>query len=306
MATPFRAGGAASGGKTPRTPSRRRCREHSHRRGQTRQPRRQIGPRIWRHHLPNPEPQWLALTCSQIRRHHPQSLWTLSDPQVKQARIETSRGAFILDLPPPPRYLNWGRSASRYFPTHPVGALAVVLLFVLCLTITGNIVRFFQEYLSDKAAILSVNDLRRKLYDHVLYIPLSFFGLKGTSDVTSRLVQDAQGLQDGFKTVLGQTIQEPIKAAMAFAFALWIDWHLTIFIVLFGPLMFWIIKTFGRKMRRASRKALQSSSSMLGQARRFAYRPARGQSLHRRALRATALHVHHVQIDRRTTAHQPH
>jgi ABC-type multidrug transport system fused ATPase/permease subunit len=94
---------------------------------------------------------------------------------------------------------------------------------------------------------------------------VGFFGLKGTSDVTSRLVQDAQGLQEGFTTVLGQTIQEPIKAAFAFGLALWFDWRLTMFIVLFGPLMFAIIKKFGKKMRRASRKALQSSATMLGQ-----------------------------------------
>src|SRR5205085_6854051 len=52
---------------------------------------------------------------------------------------------------------------------------------------------------------------------------------------------------------------------MAFAVALWFDWQLTMFIVLFGPLMFAIIKKFGKKMRRASRKALQSSATMLGQ-----------------------------------------
>src|SRR5206468_11715632 len=56
-----------------------------------------------------------------------------------------------------------------------------------------------------------------------------------------------------------------IKAAMALGLALWLDWQLTMFIVLFGPVMFAIIKKFGKKMRRASRKALQSSSSMLGQ-----------------------------------------
>ena len=76
--------------------------------------------------------------------------------------------------------------------------------------------KFFQEYLSDKAAVLTVNDIRRRLYDRVLHIPLSHFNLSGTSDVTSRLTQDAQGLAEGFKTVLGQSIQEPIKAAMAF------------------------------------------------------------------------------------------
>ena len=132
-------------------------------------------------------------------------------------------------------------------------------------TALGNVVRFFQEYLSDKAAILAVDDIRRHLYDHVLHLPLDRYGEQGSSDLTSRLVQDTANLQDGFKTVLGQSIQEPIKAAMAFGLAMLLSWKLTLFIIAFGPVMWLILKKFGKKMRRASRAALESSSDMLGQ-----------------------------------------
>ena len=164
-----------------------------------------------------------------------------------------------------PWYIRRGLVIVNRLPANPMASLAVVLGFVMFLTVVGNAVRYFQEYYSDKAAVLAVNDIRRQLYDHVLHIPLGYFGLKGTSDVTSRLVQDSQGLQDGFATVLGQSIQEPIKAAMMFGLALYLDWVLTAFIIIFAPMMFGIIKKFGKKMRRASRKALQNSSSMLGQ-----------------------------------------
>jgi ABC-type multidrug transport system fused ATPase/permease subunit len=170
-----------------------------------------------------------------------------------------------LHLPALPWYFAAFYRAASLVPNDPVWAIGAVMGVMFALGLIGNFVRFYQEYFSDKAAILAVNDIRRKLYDHVLHIPVGFFGLKGTSDVTSRLVQDAQGLQDGFKTVLGQTIQEPIKALMALGLALWLDWQLTMFIILFGPIMFAIIKKFGKKMRRASRKALQSSATMLGQ-----------------------------------------
>ena len=66
-------------------------------------------------------------------------------------------------------------------------------------------------------------------------------------------------------TVLGQAIQEPIKAAFALGVALVISWKLVLFIVIFAPLMAFVIKKFGKKMRRASRAALQRSSLMLGQ-----------------------------------------
>ncbi len=193
-----------------------------------------------------------------------ESLAKLDDVQVTAVNSAEKRD-ITLSPPPNPWYLRDPLAFTSRLPANPMASLAIILGFVGILTIIGNVVRFFQEYYSDKAATLAVNDLRRQLYDHVLHIPLAFFGLKGTSDVTSRLVQDSQGLQEGFKTVLGQSIQEPIKAAFAFAVAVWLDWKLTLFIVLFGPLMFAIIKKFGKKMRRASRKALQSSSSMLGQ-----------------------------------------
>jgi ABC-type multidrug transport system fused ATPase/permease subunit len=185
-----------------------------------------------------------------------------------------SRYAFS-DTPPPevPPETKWGipfywqiaRWVGTWLPTHPVAAIASLFGIIAGTAIIGNIIRFFQEYLSDKSAISAVNDIRRKLYDHVLHLPLSFFGSRGTSDITSRLVQDAQGLQDGFKTVLGQAIAEPIKASAAFLLAVLIDWRLTMFIIVAAPLMALTIKKFGKKMRRASRAALQSSATMLGQ-----------------------------------------
>ena len=174
-------------------------------------------------------------------------------------------GRASMQFAPLPRHLAVGRNIALRMPTHPVRAMATVLAAVACLAVVSNVIKFFQEYLSDKAAILAVQDIRRRLYDRVLHVPMSHFNLRGASDVTSRLTQDAQELVAGFKTVLGQSIQEPIKAGAAFILALIVSWKLTLFIVIFGPVMFVIIKKLGKKMRRASRKAMVNSASMLGQ-----------------------------------------
>jgi ABC-type multidrug transport system fused ATPase/permease subunit len=170
-----------------------------------------------------------------------------------------------LSLPPVPRHFALGRAIAQRMPTHPVWAIGSVLAAIACLAIVSNVIKYFQEYLSDKAAILAVQDIRRRLYDRVLHVPMSHFNLRGASDVTSRLTQDAQELVAGFKTVLGQSIQEPIKVALAFGLAMVVSWKLTIFIVVFGPVMFLFIRKLGKKMRRASRKAMINSASMLGQ-----------------------------------------
>jgi subfamily B ATP-binding cassette protein MsbA len=185
----------------------------------------------------------------------------LSDPAVSTAKV----GATTIALPPGPWYASIVRGTLSKFPTRPVPAISCVLLVILLISLFGQSIRYVQEYYSDEAAILAINDIRRRLYDRILHLHVSFFGKAGTSDVTSRLVQDCQGLQDGFKNVLGQSLQMPINALLALIVACSISWKLTLFICLFAPVMFGIIQKFGKKMRRASRRAMQSSSSMLGQ-----------------------------------------
>src|SRR5262249_48955138 len=48
-------------------------------------------------------------------------------------------------------------------------------------------------------------------------------------------------------------------------FSMFLSWKLTLFIVLFAPIMATVIRKFGKKMRRASRAMLEKSSTMLGQ-----------------------------------------
>ena len=197
------------------------------------------------------------------------TLSTLADPRrasvpVILQKAGASRAA-DLNLREVPFYLVIAQRIAHWLPLNPIHAIAAVLVFLVGLSIFGNIVRFFQEYLSEKAAVLAVRDIRHQLYDHSLHMNLSFFGTRGTSDITSRLSADAQSLQDGMKGILGNSIQEPIKAAMALGLALFVSWQLTLFIIVFAPIMLVLIKKFGKKVRRAARAALQNSSLMLGQ-----------------------------------------
>ena len=164
-----------------------------------------------------------------------------------------------------PWHLRLLRRLVYLLPSDPVWAVAAIMFGVFLLSALANSVRFVQEYLSNTAALSAINDLRRDLYAHALRTPLGYFGKSGTSDVTSRITVDCGQLQEGFRTLLGRAVQEPILAFFALVFALWIDWRLTIFVILFAPPMAIILKKFGTKMRRAGRSSLQSSASLLGQ-----------------------------------------
>jgi ATP-binding cassette, subfamily B, bacterial MsbA len=193
----------------------------------------------------------------------------VADPSVNQVTLQyeagTTAGSVTVQLPALKPTHAVLRNITQKAPRTPVAAVACVFGVIGLIVTVGGVIRFFQEYLSDKAAIMAVNDLRRRLFDHIVHLPMAHFGSRGSSDVTSRLVQDANGLQDGLKTFFGAIVQETIKIVAAFSVAMFFSWKLTLFIILFAPAAFAIIKKFGKKMRRSARKALQSSSSMLGQ-----------------------------------------
>ena len=197
------------------------------------------------------------------------TLAALADPKAAQVAIDRERGAaterISVPLDPTPPHLSLLRRATAHVSSDPVWAIAQIFGALALLALFGNTLKFFQEYLSDKVAVTAVNDVRRKVYDHLLHVPLSHFGKHGTSDVTSRLVQDSMALEVGFKTVLGQSVQQPIIAGMAFAVSLYTSWKLTLVIVLFAPLMAVVIQKFGKKMRRAAHGAMMKNASMLGQ-----------------------------------------
>jgi ABC-type multidrug transport system fused ATPase/permease subunit len=186
-------------------------------------------------------------------------------PQVGARMSEGSVRQIARSSSSAPWYLRVARFAAHRMPTDPVWAIAAMFSVLLVLGLLGSITRFFQEYLSEITAISAINDIRKRLYDHMLHLPLGYFTRHGSSDLTARLVSDCMGLQDGFKMILGKAIQEPITATFALLAAMYIDWRLTIFIIVFTPVMIATIRKLGKRVRRAMRATLERNAAMLGQ-----------------------------------------
>lgn len=140
-----------------------------------------------------------------------------------------------------------------------LGLLGVVLI----VTVFRGFFTFCQEYLVGTSIWRGIMDLRCDCYDTVLHLPVTFFSEKGVSDATSRFVADTGELARGQNTLLGKTLVEPAKAIASISVALYYAWDLTLIAVLAGPPAYFVIRRFGKKMHRASKRALESWSDML-------------------------------------------
>ncbi|NLW86755.1 MAG: ATP-binding cassette domain-containing protein [Planctomycetes bacterium] len=139
-----------------------------------------------------------------------------------------------------------------------------LLVAVFVITILRGLFTFLQEYFVGTAIWQGIMDLRCDNYNAVLHLPTTFFSEKGVSDATSRFVSDTGELARGQNTLLGKTLVEPAKAVASIFIALYWSWKLTIIALIAGPPAYYFIRRFGKKMHRASKRALESWSSMLG------------------------------------------
>jgi ATP-binding cassette, subfamily B, bacterial MsbA len=141
--------------------------------------------------------------------------------------------------------------------------LVVVLAIIGVIVLLGNIARFFAEYFSVIVNCRAIMDLRRHMYKQVLRLPLSHFS-RHTSDTMSRFAQDTAEIFRGLANFFDKIVTEPFKAMGAAGVALWVDWRLTLLVLVFSSLAVMVVRKLGKRIRRANRKLLMAYSEMLG------------------------------------------
>jgi len=143
------------------------------------------------------------------------------------------------------------------------GLFMQFLIVFLVLTYLRGVFEFFQEYLVSTAVWRGIMDLRCENYTQVLRAPVMYFVTRGVNDTISRFIQDTNELARAQATLFGKTLAEPAKALAGLVLALLLSWKLTLLALVAGPPSYLVIRKLGKKIHRASRKALESLSSLL-------------------------------------------
>jgi ABC-type multidrug transport system fused ATPase/permease subunit len=147
---------------------------------------------------------------------------------------------------------------------HKRDAVIFILILALVITIIRCIATFYQEYTTDKVVYTALARLRENTFAHSMGMPAGFFASEGPSDTVSRLVRDTSSIGNGLKVLFGRAICEPLKAAGLIAAAMLVDRNMTLMFLCGAPVALFVLSKLGRKMRRATKRTLESWAVMLG------------------------------------------
>jgi len=142
-----------------------------------------------------------------------------------------------------------------------MGKIAIVGLIPLVVLVRG-VVSYLNAYLMGWVGARTTCDLRARLFEHLLNLPLSFFTRISTGELISRN-NDITLLQNMIGVSLVTLIQAPCTILTCVVTMLALDWKLTLISMLLFPLCVIPISIYSRKGSRAS-AAIQTEAAALG------------------------------------------
>ena len=110
-----------------------------------------------------------------------------------------------------------------------------------------------------------VRDMRMKIYNKILSLPIGYFSQERKGDIIARMSGDVQEIENSITGVLDMFIKNPILIIGYFAAMLIISWQLTLFTIVFAPLMLWLMGAIGRKLKEQSLEAQALWSDTMSQ-----------------------------------------
>ena len=110
-----------------------------------------------------------------------------------------------------------------------------------------------------------VRDIRTKVYNKLLSLPLGFFSQERKGDIIARMSGDVGEIEYSITSSLDMLIKNPILIIFYFATLLFTSWELTLFTVLVVPLMAWAMSAIGKQLKRESLEAQAKWSDTMSQ-----------------------------------------
>ena len=97
-----------------------------------------------------------------------------------------------------------------------------------------------------------VRDIRVQIYDKILSLPMGFFSKERKGDIITRMSGDVSEIENSIAQSLDMLIKNPILIVVYLGTLIAISWQMTIFTIIIGPVIIWVMGSIGRKLKAKS------------------------------------------------------
>jgi len=178
----------------------------------------------------------------------------------------------IEQLPPPGafrfsmEYLNAAVNYNFYVFIQKYGEIDALLLVCLVVVIASLLKNGFVFLANNSMAYMrscTVRDLRKKMYDKILRLPLSYFSDARKGDVMTRISNDVQEIEISVMASLTMMFRDPLYILIFLIYLFATSYQLMFFALLLLPVSGWLIGKSSKTLKAASYQGQQQLGCLL-------------------------------------------
>ena len=147
-------------------------------------------------------------------------------------------------------YINY--HVNAYSGDDQMKGLVLVIGLVLFLFLFKNLFNYLAMFFITFLRNGVLKDIRNKMYQKMVNLPISFYSEKRKGDVIARITSDVLEIQHSFLSVLELIIREPLTILFTIIIMFGISGKLTLFVFIFIPISGAIISRIGKSLKKKS------------------------------------------------------
>jgi subfamily B ATP-binding cassette protein MsbA len=140
--------------------------------------------------------------------------------------------------------------------------LVVVILFAFS-SFLKNLLVFLANNCMASLRAGTVRDVRKRIYDKILRLPLSYFSEARKGDLMTRVSNDVQEIEVSVMASLSMMFRDPFTIIIFVTYLAVTSPHLTLFALVMLPVSGWAIARISRSLKSASFKGQQALGRLL-------------------------------------------
>ncbi|MCD8409589.1 ABC transporter ATP-binding protein [Tenacibaculum finnmarkense] len=144
-----------------------------------------------------------------------------------------------------------------------INTLVFICLLALSLFFLKNLFRYLASYVIAFLRTGIVKDLRDKLYDKIVELPISYFSEKRKGDIIARMTSDVQEVESSIISSIETIVREPLTVIISISIMLFMSLKLTLFVFVLLPVSGVIISSISKKLKANSAKAQKETGNFL-------------------------------------------
>jgi len=121
---------------------------------------------------------------------------------------------------------------------------------------------FTTSYLMSRISVNLLNELRAKVFDKLLHVPVGFFHAESSGRIINTIMFEAQQIVEMVKVSITTLFRDSLTVAVLMGYLIWLNWKLTLVTLILIPGMTFLVRGVSKRLRKLNHQSLEVSGEL--------------------------------------------